>query len=38
MPQTDRDPFWNDEALFRGETPPDYSGNHDGYLYDDVLR
>ncbi len=36
MPQTDPDPFWSDKALFPGDTPLDYSENHDDYLYGEI--
>jgi hypothetical protein len=30
-----RDPFFADDRLWDGPTPPDLSANHDKYLYDE---
>ncbi len=32
----ERDPFFADDAVFTGPTPPDLSARHDDYLYDDL--
>ena len=31
----DRDPLFDDEAVFRGRSPSDLAADHDRYLYDE---
>jgi hypothetical protein len=34
-PGTQRDPLWEDDAVFRGRAPRDLARNHDRYLEED---